>query len=97
MTSMILPAAVFKCAEGVSCQSFGDDDEGVVLSIDSGVLYACNASALAFLQTLDGQRTFEQIATAFADRYRIGGPRAAEDLSRLADTLLGEQLIVRVA
>jgi hypothetical protein len=87
----------FQLAADVSYQSFGDEEEGVVLSLNSGYLYGCNTSALAFLESLDGQRTFGQVVGRFANRFAIDSDRARRDLTDLAQRLLEDQLIVASA
>ena len=86
-----------RLAPDVSFQSFGDDEDGVLLSLNSGYLYACNASALAFLEKLDGQRTFTQVVDLFADRFAIDADRARRDLAVLATQLLDDRLIAASA
>ena len=80
-------------AADVSYQSFGDAEDGVILSLNSGYLYACNTTALAFLEIIDGQRTFGQVVGQFANRFAIDGDRARCDLAALARLLLDDHVI----
>jgi len=83
----------FKVCDGVTYQSMGPDAETVLLSLDSGYLFTCNDTAAAFLDALDGRRTFAQIVDLLVGEYQVEPEEFRRDLSELAGHLLQEDLI----
>ena len=86
-----------KLAPGTNYQSLGGEEDGVLLSMDSGYLYRCNHTALAALEAITDGATFGELVDRFADRYGLPTDRVRDDLSRLVGNLLDEKLIKKAA
>ena len=50
-----------RVAEDVTFQTMGPGEQTVVLCMASGQLYTCNETTRAFLQAVDGTKSFDEI------------------------------------
>ena len=87
---------VLGLAEKASLQPLGDGEGGVILRLDTGELYTINDTALSFVSSLDGKRTFKEAARLLADEYDVDLDVLTRDLADIASELLSEALIERV-
>ena len=87
----------FELAIGVNFQSLGAGEDGVLLSMESGVLYRCNGTAVDILDILRERPTFEQLCGQLAMRFEIDESRADTDLSAFLEQMLEEGLITKAA
>jgi pyrroloquinoline quinone biosynthesis protein D len=92
--ALVDPHAVFALSENASIQSVGDG--AVVLLADSGQLYTCNATTEAFVQKIDGRRSFDDIVALFGEEFDVDEATARQDLAELVQTLLDEDFLRRV-
>jgi pyrroloquinoline quinone biosynthesis protein D len=83
-----------RLARDVTYQSLGEDEDTVVLALESGQLYTCNDTAQAFLDAVDGERTFEDIILELLDQFEVAPDRLRSDMVSLAEDLMREKLIV---
>jgi hypothetical protein len=81
----------------VSLARFGEDDDAVLLSLESGYLYRCNPTAALFLSAVASGKTSAEIAEEFRRRYDVGPEELRADLAGLADMLSREGLIAPAA
>jgi hypothetical protein len=72
-----------KLADGVNYQSFGADEDGVMLSLQSGYLYRCNPAAVQLLDRLRAGASLSE--------------QAREDAWSFVEQLLAESLAHRTA
>lgn len=86
-----------RLAPGVNCQSLGEGEHGVLLSMKSGYLFRFNHTAIAILQALHEQATAEQILAKFADHCGVPPETVHADVTRFLDQLASEKLIEKVA
>lgn len=87
----------FMLSEGVSYQSFGGDEDGVMLSMQSGYLYRCNSTALCLLDRLRDGATVGALQTQLESEYELAEDQARNDARQFIDHLLSEKLARRVA
>jgi pyrroloquinoline quinone biosynthesis protein D len=87
------PDTVFVLNEQASLQSAGDG--AVILLADSGQLYTCNETTEAFLNSVDGTRSFAEIVALFVDEFEIDAATAERDLEELSDNLVAEGILDR--
>jgi hypothetical protein len=86
-----------RVAAGVNYQPLGEDEDGVILSLESGSLYRCNHTAIALLDLLHKHPTVDGLVTEFADRFAIDAERARTDVLILLDQLVEERLVEKAA
>lgn len=86
-----------RLAPGVNYQELGEGEDAVILSMSSGYLYRCNATAVGVLHALRDQPTFGELVLRFADYHGLQAEQAREDLSQFLHALLEEQLVVKAA
>jgi hypothetical protein len=92
--TMITDQTRLRMASDVTHQSLGVDQDTVVLSLSSGYLYTCNATAAAFLTRLDGQKTFAQVTDLLEQEFDVPRSKLRADLLALAENLLREKLVL---
>jgi pyrroloquinoline quinone biosynthesis protein D len=85
--------AVLALAPVASLQSVGDG--AVVLLADSGQLYTCNQTTEAFLQKVDGVRTFDDILALIREEFEVDEETAATDFAAVAQELIDEGILAR--
>jgi hypothetical protein len=83
-----------RLSDDVTFQSLGQAQETVVLSLTSGHLYTCNETTKAFLEALDGRRSFSRVVDLLEEQFEVGREKLQRDLAGLAEELLKEGLIV---
>ncbi len=93
---MLTEKTVLRRAEDVTYQSLGEDQDTVILSLDSGQLYTCNHSAKDFLSAVDGIRSFADIIELLAQQFDAPRRQIQEDMNSLAEQMIKESLILPV-
>jgi hypothetical protein len=83
-----------RLAPGVNYQALGEGEDAVILSMSSGYLYRCNATAVGVLDALRGEPTVRELVLQFADRHGLQPEQAREDLAQFLHVLLEEQLVL---
>lgn len=86
-----------RVAAGVNYQPLGDDEDGVILSLESGSLYRCNQTAITLLDLLRTCPTVDGLLAEFADRFAIDIDRARTDVLPLLGQLVEERLVEKAA
>jgi len=86
-----------KLADGVNYQSFGADEDGVVLSLQSGYLYRCNPAAIELLDRLRAGASLLELQSVLSDEFDVTAKQAQEDASSFVEQLLAESLAHRTA
>lgn len=85
-------------ARDVAHQAVGTgDNDTVILSLESGVLYTCNEVTGAFLDAAKDGRTLGEIIDILEGQFDVPREQLEADLIELAEKLLREKLIVEVA
>lgn len=87
----------FVLSEGVSYQAFGGDQDGVMLSMQSGYLYRCNSTALNLLDCLRKGATLAELESLLSAEFELDESQARDDAHQFLDTLLSEKLACRAA
>lgn len=91
MTNPVGAQSIFIMNTSVSYQSTGDG--AVILRIDDGQLYTCNATSEAFLRYVDGSRTLTEIAGDLCEEFDIDLNIVTEDLIEIARELIDEGIL----
>ncbi len=86
-----------KLADGVNYQSFGADEDGVVLSLQSGYLYRCNPAAIELLDRLRAGASLLELQSVLSDEFDVTAEQAQEDACSFVEQLLAESLAHRTA
>ncbi|MEY4565994.1 MAG: hypothetical protein RLY14_964 [Planctomycetota bacterium] len=84
-------------AAGVTFQSFGEDRDGIILSMQSGYLYRCNSSAVELLPILQNRPTYRELQDHVISVYGIDQQQAGSDLMAFVNEMVEEGLIIRAA
>jgi pyrroloquinoline quinone biosynthesis protein D len=92
--SMIEGNRVFKLSDNVSFQPLGENEGAVVLTLNNGELHTCNDTTAAFLNALDGSRTFDMAVAALEKEFDVDPNELRADLFELADNLLRAGVIL---
>jgi hypothetical protein len=87
----------FILSEGVSYQSFGGEEDGVMLSMQSGYLYRCNSTAINMLDRLQNGATLGDLSSLLQVEFELAEYQARDDANQFLDNLLAEKLARRVA
>ncbi len=93
---MLSEQSVLRRAEGVTYQSLGENQDTVILSLDSGQLYTCNHTADDFLSAVDGVRNFADIIGLLARQFDAPRRQIQEDMKSLAEQMIKEGLTLPV-
>jgi hypothetical protein len=91
---MVDDNARLRLAQDVSYQSLGPGERTVLLSLTSGYLYTCNETTAAFLDALDGSRSFGQVVGLVLEQFEVSREELQADLTDLVSELMAEGLIV---
>ncbi len=83
-----------RLAQDVSYQSLGPGEQTVLLSLTSGYLYTCNETTAAFLDALDGDRTFGWVIGMLLEEFEVAPEELRADMAELVEQLMAEGLIV---
>lgn len=94
MPDVVEPQTRLRLNDDVTFQSLGEGQETVVLSLTSGHLYTCNDTTKAFLEALDGRRSFEKIVDLLEGQFDVRREKLQRDLAGLAEELIREGLMV---
>ena len=84
---MLQDSSVLALSEGVSYQSLGEGEGGVVLHIESGQLFTCNDTTSAFLSAIDGRRSFQELVKTLLEMFDVSEEKLRSDLIALAEQL----------
>ena len=85
---------IVRLADGVSLRSLGDS--GLLLREGDGQMYTLNATGLAFVEGIDGQRSFAQLLDLVDEQFDV--PDRAElesDMAALVEELEQQELVER--
>ena len=93
---MLTEQTVLRRAEDLTYQSLGENQDTVILSLDSGQLYTCNRTAENFLSTVDGSRSFADVIALLAQQFDVPRQQIREDMHSLAEQMINEGLILPV-
>ena len=93
---MLAEKTVLRRADDLTYQSLGENQDTVILSLDSGQLYTCNHTAEKFLSALDGSRSFADIIELLAQQFEVPREQLQADMKSLAEQMIREGLIVPV-
>jgi len=93
---MLAEQTVLRRADDLTYQSLGENQDTVILSLDSGQLYTCNHTAEEFLSALDGSRSFADIIELLAQQFEVPREQLQADMKSLAEQMIREGLIVPV-
>ena len=93
---MLNEHAILRRAEDVTYQSLGENQDTVILSLDTGQLYTCNLTAEDFLSAVDGTRSFADIVELLAQQFDAPRQQIQEDMKSLAEQMIKEGLILLV-
>lgn len=91
---MLSESARLRLGEDVSYQSLGPGERTVLLSLTSGYLYTCNETTAAFLDALDGRRSFGEVLDLLLAQFEVPREQLQADMAALVEELMGEGLIV---
>lgn len=94
MADAVEPETRLRLSGDVTFQSLGEGQETVVLSLQSGRLYTCNDTTKAFLEALDGRRSFGDIVDLLEGQFDVPREKLQRDLAELAEKLVREGLMV---
>ena len=68
---VIEPETKLRLAPNVTFRSLGEGEGTVVVDTKTGELYSCNQTAAAFLEAIDGRRTFEAIIDVVHRKFDV--------------------------
>ena len=91
---MLTEQTVLRRAGDMTYQSLGEDQDAVILSLDTGQLYTCNHTAEEFLSAVDGSRSFADIVELLAEQFEVPREKLQADMQSLAEQMIGEGLII---
>ena len=91
---MLAEQTVLRRADDLTYQSLGENQDTVILSLDSGQLYTCNHTAEEFLSALDGSRSFAAIIELLAQQFEVPREQLQADMKSLAEQMIREGLII---
>jgi pyrroloquinoline quinone biosynthesis protein D len=74
-------------------QSLGEGQPTVIVSLESGYLYTGNQTTQAFLQAIDGRKTFGAILDEVTGQFVVTREKLRTDLSALAEKMMAEKLL----
>jgi hypothetical protein len=72
------------------------EGEGVLLSMEVGLYFSLNRSAMVVWETLERESSLEQLAQALCDRFKVSPEQAQSDLAVLLSDMI-ERKLVRVS
>ncbi len=87
----------FELAVGVNYQAFGDNEDGILLSMESGYLYRCNATAMALLDVIHRRPTSAELQASFTSAFDVAEDKATTDLASFLKMLLDDGLVTKSA
>ena len=93
---MLNEQTILRTAQDMTYQSLGQDQDTVILLLDSGQLYTCNQTAAEFLSAVDGSRSFGQILDLLTNQFDVSRAQLRADLESLAEELIRERLLTLV-
>ena len=91
---MLTEKTVLRRAQDVTFQSLGENQDTVILSLDTGQLYTCNHTAEDFLAAVDGNRSFVDIIELLARQFDAPRRQIEDDINALAEQMIKEGLIL---
>jgi len=85
--------AILRLSTDVTVQELGGSEGGVVLNLKSGEMYTVNETAIAFLQSLNGEISIAQAAEKIVNDFEVTRDVLIADLIELSNQLRHEGLI----
>lgn len=90
---MIDDATVLRLSPQATFRPLGEGEGAVVLRFDSGQLFSCNDTTVAFLQAIDGKTSFSAAVDAVHAEFEVERAVLRADLAGLAAQLVEEGLV----
>jgi len=87
----------FRLVQGVAFQSMGPMADGVLLSLESGILYRCNPAAVCVIEAIEKFGTSESAVESMCSRFEVETSVAATDTQELLGDLIDQGLIELIA
>jgi hypothetical protein len=91
---VIEPQTTLKLSPDVTFRSLGEGQGAVIVETKTGELYSCNDTTAAFLEAIDGQRSFNEIVGELHGMFEVDRAALEADLNAIGTDLLGNGLIV---
>jgi len=86
-------AAALVLAPKVALRRLGEDQGAVMVRFHDGQLFTCNDVTAAFLEALDGRRTFNAVVDHLLESFEVDRAELVADLRPIAERLAAEGLI----
>ncbi len=90
---MISDNAILSLSTDMTYQEMGEDEPAVILQLSTGRLFTCNQTTRAFLDQLDGRRSFAEAVNGLLEQFSVCREKLASDLGRLTEQLLEAGLV----
>ena len=72
------------------------DDEAVLLNLNTGSYFGLNHVGVLFIKTLERNISLDQAFTEISEHYGMPKDAVAEDLNKLIESMLNNQLLEEV-
>jgi hypothetical protein len=90
---MIDDTTVLRLSPQATFRPLGEGEGAVVLRFDSGQLFSCNDTTVAFLEAIDGKTPFAAAIDAVHAKFEVDRTVLRADLQELAGHLVDEGLV----
>lgn len=70
------------------------DDEGVLLSMEAGLYFSLNKTAVAVWTALERDQTLEELASLLTGKFKVAPEQALADLQTLLTEMIGRKLVL---
>jgi pyrroloquinoline quinone biosynthesis protein D len=91
---MITPETMLKLSSDITFRSLGAGQGAVIVETKTGQLYSCNDTTTAFLEAIDGERSFKDVVDELHGIFDVDRGVLESDLSAIAANLRDSGLIV---
>jgi predicted nucleic acid-binding protein len=90
---MIEPQTQISLTEGISVQDFGEDEGAVILIIESGQLFTCNATTAEVLRAAREKLTFDAMIAELLETFDVGESELRDDIGVIVRQLADEGIL----
>ena len=82
-----LANTIYEVSPSATLQVLGNGDGGVVLHSDGDQFFTINDTAVAFIQKLDGRRSYSEVVEQIAGEFEVGRSTLQTELEKFATQL----------